>query len=139
MFITRATRHDRADLDDFYARNEWEPVPAAGTSFLARDGGVVGAARLIEVAPQALVVEDAVVDRPRRREGIGTSVMRAAMNSRGGTLYLSCHPDALEFYGRLGFAEVDFESLPQPVAEYFRSTGDYPTKPGHVHHFMKAR
>lgn len=139
MFITRATRHDRIDLEDFYRRHEWDADPSTGTSFVARDGGVVGALRLVEVAPQTVVVDDVVVDRDRRRQGIGTSLMRAAMNSRGGTLFLCCHPEALEFYRQAGFAEVEFGSLPQPVGDYFRSAGDYPTAPDHVHLFLKAR
>lgn len=139
MFVTRATRHDRSDLEHFYAASEWEADPSRGTSFFARDGGIVGAARLVEVGPQMVVVDDVVVDRNRRNQGIGSAVMRAAMNSRGGRLFLCCHPEALGFYEKLGFAQVDFASLPDEVAAYFREVGDFPTAADHVHLFLRAR
>ncbi len=142
MFITRATRHDRADLEAFFKAEEWDdPVLDKGTSFIARDGGIVGNVRLIEVEPQTVVVEDVLVQSDRRAEGLGERLMRAAMNSRGGTLYLCCHPERLRFYSGLGFAELPFEQLPGPVRAYFEERGDAPgaLPPDHVHHFMKAR
>ena len=142
MFITRATRHDRRDLEDFFAAQEWkDPILDRGVAFIARDGGIVGNVRLIEVEPQTVVVEDVLVQSDRRGEGLGAQLMQAAMNSRGGTLYLCCHDDRLAFYGRLGFSEVPFEDLPSSVREYFESVGDAPGQlpPDHVHHFMKAR
>ena len=142
MFITRATRHDKSDLEDFFKSQEWEdPILDRGVAFIARDGSIVGNVRLIEVETNKLVVEDVVVKEERRGEGIGAQLMQAAMNSRGGTLYLCCHPPRLRFYGDLGFEEVPFDELPQPVAAYFDEHGDSPDKleEGHIHHFMKAR
>ncbi len=140
MFVTRASRHDRVDLAEFYASQGWETDDLAkGAAYIARDGRIVGSVRLLEVAPQTVIVEDVVVASDRREEGIGRRLMQTAMNSRGGRLYLCCHPEYLGFYGHFGFTEVPFEELPEPVAEYFRSTGDYPTEPGHIHHFLTAR
>ena len=142
MFITRATRHDAADIEEFFKVEEWDdPVPDKGVAFIARDGGVVGHVKLIEIEPQALVVDDVLVKSDRRGSGIGADMMRAAMNSRGGTLYLCCHPERLRFYGDLGFSEMPFEELPEPIQTYFRDHGDSPDKlaPDHVHHFLKAR
>lgn len=142
MFITRATRHDRADLEAFFKAEEWDdPILDKGIAFIARDGGIVGNVRLIEMEPQTLVVEDVVVQRDHRAQGLGRRLMQAAMNGRGGTLYLCCHPERLRFYKELGFAELPFEELPDSVRSYFEEHGDAPSKlpPDHVHHFMKAR
>lgn len=142
MFITRATRHDRSDLEEFFSSEKWDdPVLDAGVAFIARDGGIVGNARLIEVEPQTVVVEDVLVKEDRRGSGIGAEVMRAAMNSRGGTLYLCCHPERMRFYNHIGFAEVPFEELPESVQTYFRDHGDSPDQlaDDHIHHFLKAR
>lgn len=142
MFITRATRHDVADLEDFFKAEEWDdPVLDKGAAYIARDGGIVGNVRLIEVEPQILVVEDVVVKEDRRGQGLGAQLMQAAMNSRGGTLYLCCHPPRLRFYKDLGFAEMPFEELPESARAYFEEHGDAPSQlsPDHVHHFMKAR
>ncbi|MEA2476893.1 MAG: Acetyltransferase domain [Actinomycetota bacterium] len=142
MFITRGTRHDRDDLREFYEKEQWSPEGVdvtSGTAFLARDGRIVGALRLLEIDPQTIVVDDVLVASDRRGAGIGAQIMQAAMNSRGGTLYLCCHEERLRFYGDLGFGEVDPESLPPAVLEYFKKQGDYPSRPDHVHFFLKAR
>jgi N-acetylglutamate synthase-like GNAT family acetyltransferase len=142
MFITRATRHDKADLEEFFKAEEWgDPVLDQGVAFIARDGAIVGNVRLIEIDPQTLIVEDVLVKSDRRGAGIGANVMQAAMNSRGGTLYLCCHPERIRFYTDLGFSEMPFEELPDPIKAYFEEHGDSPDKlpPDHIHHFMKAR
>jgi predicted GNAT family N-acyltransferase len=135
MFITRASRHDRADLAEFLAANGWDsPDLTAGVTFFARDGAVVGCVRLIEVAPQTVVVDDMVVAEGRRGEGIGGSLMRAAMNSRGGTLYLRCHDDVVGFYEQFGFATVEEPDMPDAVRAFMGPAGD-----DHPHLHMKAR
>lgn len=142
MFVTRATRHDKADLEDFFANEKWDdPILDKGVAFIARDGGIVGNVRLIEVEPQTVVVEDVLVKEDRRGGGIGAQLMRAAMISRGGTLYLCCHPERMRFYNDLGFTETPFDDLPESVQAYFREHGDSPDKlpPDHIHHFLKAR
>jgi predicted N-acetyltransferase YhbS len=140
MFITRATRHDKADLIEFLKERDWQDAPVdEGTAFIARDGGIVGSVRLVEIAPQTLVVEEMLVKGDRRGEGIGRQVLQAALNSRGGTLYLCCHDDVIGFYERFDFKLIDFEAQPDDVQTYFKEHGDYPTEPGHEHFFMTAR
>src|SRR5687767_4603733 len=120
MMITRATRRDVADLESFFAEEEWkDPILDKGVSFIARAGKIVGNVRLIEVDPNVLVIEDVVVASDRRGDGLGTQLMRATMNSRGGKLFLACHPERLNWYGRLGFSEVPFDDQPEPVKEFF--------------------
>src|SRR5918999_6204503 len=107
MFITRATRHDKTDLEEFFKAHEWDDAHLdQGVAFIARDGGIVGSVRLIEVEPNLVIIEDVLVDKGRRGSGIGAQVMRAAMNSRGGKLFLCCHPERTDFYNRLGFSEL---------------------------------
>lgn len=140
MFITRASRHDKGDVREFYLSQQWdEPDVDQGTLFFARDGGVVAALRLVEVAPQNVIVEDVVVAEGRRGEGIGRQLMRAAMNSRGGTLYLSCHEPTLDFYAHFGFEQIDVTQSPPEVLDYFTTSGDFPFTEDHVHFFLKAR
>ncbi len=140
MFITRSTRHDKDDLLKLLNDYGWSEVDVGrGVAFIARDGDIIGCVRLIEVAPQILVVDDVLVTDDRRGRGIGSDLMRAAMNSRGGTLYLCCHPERVNFYARLGFSDVPIEEVPSEVVDYWREVEDYPTPPDHMHHFMKAR
>lgn len=140
MFITRATRHDRGDIQEFLAAHGWGDVELrTGATFFARDGGVVGCVRLVEVEPRTVVVDDMVVHSQRRGEGIGRALMQAAMNSRGGTLYLCCHDETIAFYEKFGFAELPEAELPAPVVGYLRSVGDYPSTEEHRHYFMRAR
>lgn len=142
MFITRATRHDKSDIEEFYASQKWDdPILDRGVSFIARDGGVVGALRLIELEPNTLAIEDVLVREDRRGEGIGADLIRAAFNSRGGSVYLCCHPERMRFYTDLGFSEMPYEQLPDVVREFIESTEAAPHQiaEDHIHHFMKAR
>ncbi|HET7482940.1 MAG TPA: GNAT family N-acetyltransferase [Actinomycetota bacterium] len=141
-FITRGTRHDKADREEFFSNSDWsDAILDKGVAFIARDGRVVGNVTLIEVEPNVLVVEDVLVADTHREQGIGRGLMQAAMNSRGGTLYLCCHPERLTFYSYFGFAEVPFEDLPDTVQAFMRDTNAAPDQlePGHVHHYLKAR
>ena len=140
MFVTRATRHDRPDIRELLSSHGWDDVDLSeGTAFIARDGGIVGCVRLVEVAPNTLVVDDVLVKEGRRHEGIGRRLMQTVLNSRGGTLYLCCHEERLGFYRHFGFEVLGVEECPSPVVDYWKKVGDYPTEPGHVHYFMKAR
>lgn len=143
MFITRATRHDSDDILTLLATNEWQDDVdfKEGTGFIARDGGVVGYVRLVEVEPQTVVVDNVLVLAEKRGSGIGSQLMQAAMNSRGGKLFLCCHEERIPFYERLGFSVLPngYDDAPGSVQEYWRKVDDYPTEPGHVHFFMTAR
>jgi predicted N-acetyltransferase YhbS len=140
MFITRATRHDRQDLEKLLIDHDWDlELMDKGTAFIARDGAIVGTVRLIEVAPQTVVVEDVIVHKDRREEGIGRRLLQTAMNSRGGTLYLCCHDERRRFYGHFGFTELAFDDLPEPAQRFMRDTGAWPDSPEHRHFFMTAR
>jgi N-acetylglutamate synthase-like GNAT family acetyltransferase len=126
VFITRASRHDRDEIVSFL-ESQGRPGDGGskGTVFFAREGSIVGAVRLVEVAPQALVIDEMVVDQARRRQGIGTNLMQAAMNSRGGTLYVSTDPAYAAFFNRLGFEEVAGDA-PEPVATHLASSPEDP-------------
>jgi N-acetylglutamate synthase-like GNAT family acetyltransferase len=140
--ITRATRRDTDDLVEFFAEQEWDdPVLDKGIAFVARAGKIVGNVRLIEVEPNVLVIEDVLVAADKRGDGLGTQLMQAAMNSRGGKLYLACHPERLAWYQRLGFSEVPYDEQPEPVKQFFVDTNSAPDQlpDGHVHHFLTAR
>jgi ribosomal protein S18 acetylase RimI-like enzyme len=140
VLITRASRHDAEDIERFYSTQEWEdPHISQGVSFVAREGAIVGALTLIEIEPQTVVIEDVLVDPARRGEGLGSQLVRAAMSSRGGTMFLSCHEERLAFYRRLGFEDVPFEDLPAGVQTFMRDDNAFPFTADHVHYFMRAR
>ncbi|MFN2587001.1 MAG: GNAT family N-acetyltransferase [Actinomycetota bacterium] len=141
MFVTRATRHDRAEIQALYEEHGWGDHQEAGkaTAFIARDGGVVGTLKVVEVEPNALVIDGVLVKEGRRGRGIGRRLMQAAMNSRGGTMYLCCHENRIRFYGHFGFSEIPVGEAPESVREYWRAVGAWPTEPGHEHFFLKAR
>ena len=140
MFISRASRHDRGDIMELLESHGWDDADLSrGVTFFAREGVVTGCVQLVEVAPQQIVVDNVLVRDGHRGKGTGERLMQAAMNSRGGTLYLCCHPERLGFYSRLGFTELSFDALPEEAQSYFRAEGDWPTEEGHEHHFMAAR
>ena len=143
MFITRATRHDFPELQELLTPPEGAPPVdlKEGTAFIARDGGIIGCVRLVEVEPQTVVVDNVLVREERRAAGIGSNLMRAAMNSRGGRLFLCCHEERIPFYERLGFSLLPdgFDDAPASAQDYWRRVDDYPTEPGHEHFFMRAR
>ena len=140
MFIARATRHDRSDIEELLKAEGWETDNVGeGTALIARSGAVVGCIRIVEVEPQKVVLDDVVVAKEKRGEGLGRRLMEAAMNNRGGTLYLSCHDDVLDFYSKFGFTQKTFNELPESVQEYFKRVGAYPTEEGHTHLFLTAR
>ena len=140
MFIARATRHDRSDIEELLKAEGWETDRATeGTALIARSGPVVGCIRLVEVEPQTVVLDDVVVAKDKRGEGLGRRLVEAAMNNRGGKLYLCCHDDVIDFYAKFGFTQKSYEELPESVQAYFKKAGDYPTEEGHEHLFLTAR
>ncbi len=140
MFITRATRHDHADIKELLATRGWEDADLKeGTAYFARSGSVVGCIRLIEVAPQTLVLDSVLVLEEKRGTGVGRALMEAVMNAKGGTMYLCCHEENLGFYGKFGFESVPLENCPPEATAYWERVGDVPAPEGHKHFYLKAR
>lgn len=136
MFISRATRHDLSDIEDLLQRHDWKVSDLkAGTFFFAREGAGVGCIRFIEVAPQTVIVQDMVVATSRRGQGVGEQLMKAAMNSRGGTLYLRCYNDLVPYYERFEFTALEHDVLPEPVRAFFADAGPLEG----VTHYLRAR
>ena len=137
MFIAKAPRHDRDDIKEMMEANDWGPEGLGeGTTLIARAGAVAGCIRLVEVEPQKVVLDDVLVAKEKRGEGVGRRLMEAAMNNRGGTLFLCCHDDVLDFYAKFGFIQKPFEGLPESVQEYFKRVDDWPVPPNHEDHFF---
>lgn len=141
MFISRATRHDLADIEALLATHGWDEKTdlKEGVAYFARDGAVVGCVRLIEVAPQTQMVDSVLVREDKRRSGVGTALMKAAMNAKGGTMFLCCHEEALPFYAQFGFVPIPLEDCPPEVVAYLEKVEDVPAPEGHTHFYLKAR
>lgn len=140
MFITRATRHDHADIKELLTTRGWEDADLKeGEAYVARQGAIVGCIRLVEVAPQTLVLDDVLVHEDKRGTGLGRALMEATLNAKGGTLYLCCHDDVIPFYAKFGFAVTPLEDTPAEVQSYWVKVGDIPSDDGHEHFFMTAR
>lgn len=141
MFITKASRHDKSDIQEFLeTEGPWRSADMdRGTGFVAREGAVVAHARLVEVAPQALIVEKVLVKTDRRRQGLGTRVMEAAMNNKGGKLYLRCEVEHVPFFEKLGFSPTAFDELPDEVRRFHHEQGEQPGDEGLERVYMRAR
>lgn len=141
MFITKATRHDVSDLEEFLGGfDQTAPNPRDGVVFLARSGALAGTLRLKEVAPHAVVIDSFVVAEEKRGQGIGSQLLQTAMNAKGGKLYLYCHEDHRGFFTKKGFEPIAPATLPEPVMDHFVEAGEYPAPEGHPeHHFLTAR
>jgi N-acetylglutamate synthase-like GNAT family acetyltransferase len=120
VFIARASRHDKADVKDLLEQHGLkDPDLSGGTTLIAREGVVAGCVRLIEVEPNKVVVDDFLVKEDRRGQGIGKGLMQAAMNNKGGTLYLATPVEYESFFEGFGFTEVAVGDLPESVRSYF--------------------
>ena len=140
MFITRATRHDRDEIRELVEEQGWDTDHLTeGTTLIARDGNVAGCVRLIEVALQQVVIDDFLVREDKRGQGVGAQLLKAAMNNRGGTLFLVCHEDVVRFYGKFDFSQTTWDELPQPVKDYISRVDPHVLDAEHEHFFLKAR
>lgn len=139
MFVTRASRRETREIEEFYDGNKWDRVDVTrGRAYIARQGAILAVLRLVE-AGNATIVDDVLVDKDHRRRGIGTRLMEAAMSNKGGTLYLRCHDYTIPFYERFGFAVVERDDLPEDVHAHFQADGAFDDSEDHRHYIMKAR
>ncbi len=140
MFITRATRRDGEEIKQFYRSQNWSDVdPNEGVAFIARQGPIVGCARLLEADTNHLVIVDVVVHPDHRGAGVGEQLVQALMSARGGVLYAPTTDEAVGFYEQLGFKEIGFDDLPQKVRDLLQRRGDVPDIPGALSRYMKGR
>jgi N-acetylglutamate synthase-like GNAT family acetyltransferase len=119
MFVTRAGRHDRAELKEFIeSRRGGEVDSTQGTAMIAREGSIIGCIRLIEVEPGTLVYDDVLVAEGRD-EGVAKQLIQAAMNNKGGTIFTAVPGGQSELFAGFGFAPVERSEVPAEVAEYW--------------------
>ena len=139
MFVTRASRREIDEIKEFYERNEWDPVDfSRGQAYIVRQGAIL-AVLLLVPAGDATVIDDVVVDKDRRKQGIGTRLIQTAMNNKGGTLYLCCHDHTIGYYERFGFELVDRDGLPEAIHAHFQADGTFDDSEDHKHYIMRAR
>ena len=135
MFVTRAGRHDKADLQDFIAKESGAEVDVGeGTAMIAREGVIIGCIRLIEVEPNTLVFDNVLVAEGRDAS-IAKQLVQAALNNKGGTVYTRVDPGMATLFGDLGFAPLERAEAPGPVTDYWDSRPAPCENPAH----LKAR
>ncbi len=119
MFVTRAGRHDKADLKDFIESVRGGEVDISqGTAMIAREGAIVGCIRLIEVEPDTLVYDDVLI-APGKSAEVGGQLIQAAMNNKGGTIYTAAPEAEVGLFAALGFAAIEPGAAPPSVAAYW--------------------
>ncbi|MDQ3771990.1 MAG: hypothetical protein M3343_07885 [Actinomycetota bacterium] len=135
MFVTRAGRHDKADLKDFIESVRGGEVDTSqGTAMIAREGAIVGCIRLIEVEPGTLVYDDVLI-APDTDAAVAGQLIQAAMNNQGGTIYTAAPEAEVELFAALGFAAIEPGDEPPSVAAYW----DGRSKPGQDPVHLRAR
>jgi N-acetylglutamate synthase-like GNAT family acetyltransferase len=121
MFVTRAGRHDRAELKEFIeSRRGGEVDTTQGTAMIAREGSIIGCIRLIELESGTLVYDDVLVAEGRD-EGVAKQLIQAAMNNKGGTIFTAVPGAQSELFTGLGFGPIEVSNVPEPVREYWDS------------------
>jgi N-acetylglutamate synthase-like GNAT family acetyltransferase len=135
MFVTRAGRHDKADLRDFIEKLTGTEVDIGqGTAMIAREGVIIGCIRLIEVEPGTLVFDDVLVAEGRD-QAIAKQLIQAALNNQGGTVYARVPQSDAALFDDFGFAPLDRNEAPEGVAAYWDSRPVAAESPTH----LKAR
>ncbi|MGH2828478.1 MAG: hypothetical protein ACRDKF_16075 [Actinomycetota bacterium] len=135
MFVTRAGRHDKADLKDFIERlSGAETDIGQGTAMIAREGVIIGCIRLIEVEPNTLVFDDVLVAEGRD-QAIAKQLIQAALNNQGGTVFTRVPGRAAALFDDFGFTAIDPGEAPAGVIAYWDSRSGSAESPTH----LKAR
>jgi len=135
MFVTRAGRHDKADLKDFIEKLTGTEVDIGqGTAMIAREGVIIGCIRLLEVEPGTLVFDDVLVAEGRD-QAIAKQLVQAALNNKGGTVYARVPQSDAGLFDDFGFAPIDPNEAPQGVTAYWDSQLTPGERPTH----LKAR
>jgi GNAT superfamily N-acetyltransferase len=126
------------DINAAYAWAEWpqrepwrlEAISSACTWLAARDpdGSMVGIARLLDDGGLHASLWDVIVRPERRRQGVGTALVRAALEraSDRSLVALVSTPDAVPFFAAMGFLAESHGH----IAMYLRPRTTAPT---HAH------
>ncbi|MGH2735850.1 MAG: hypothetical protein ACRDKZ_09740 [Actinomycetota bacterium] len=123
MFVTRAGRHDKADLQEFVSTLRGEAVDTSqGTAMIAREGAIVGCLRIIEVEPNTLVYEDLLVGEGRD-ESVARQLLQAAMNNKGGTIFAAVPLQQVALLEELGFTILEAAGAPERVRARWGESG----------------
>lgn len=132
MDIRRASQHDRERIAALLQESEQPPLPSAvplSNIVVALDGGTVVGAAALEVRGRCGLLRSLVVAADRRRQGIGSSLMRsliARCHELGlHDLYLLTEGDPA-FFESVGFGAIERSELPSEIQSTPRLREQYP-------------
>lgn len=122
MNVRRAEPDDDAPIAALLERAGQPPLPPrlarANLLVALAEGGEVAGVIALEVAGRSGLVRTAAVDPDRRRQGLGSSLLRSLL-SRANELGLRdlyvLSDDAHSFFGRFGFEEIPRAALPPEI------------------------
>lgn len=128
MRITHARNEDAIEILDLLAQRGWDEQFdfERGTIFIAGDQEVVGCLQITALDDAIAVLDLLLVDKQRRREGIGTALVRSALTEYPQEIYVSCRQDAVRFYERFEFTLLagGVDQAPQPVRRVWLDGGN---------------
>jgi 8-oxo-dGTP pyrophosphatase MutT (NUDIX family)/GNAT superfamily N-acetyltransferase len=115
LAYSQLPNHLQPLLPKFYrAHNSRNRIRSEAICWVARRGDIVGGLCLTPVA-QGHFLTGLLVTPPERNRGIGAQLVRNAVASSAGPVWLFCKPELVEFYSRLGFSVAN--CLPATLAD----------------------
>ncbi len=115
LAYSQLPNHLQPLLAKFYrAHNSRNRIRSEAICWVARRGDIVGGLCLTPVA-QGHFLTGLLVTPPERSRGIGAQLVRNAVASSAGPVWLFCKPELVEFYSRLGFSVAN--CLPATLAD----------------------
>lgn len=122
------TESDQQEIVRLLATRGWDEGFRfdLGTIYVARDPELIAVLVAIEFGQHDVVLDNMLVKEKRRRQGVGTRLVSAALKNNVGNVYVACREDSVDFYRSLGFEMLmgGIEATPEPAREYWQIVGN---------------
>jgi N-acetylglutamate synthase-like GNAT family acetyltransferase len=117
-----ATESDRPAILNLMRTGDFNRINLKPSCFLVAEeaGRVIGIGQIKRHRDGAPELASLVVAADRRRQGIGSAIVRALVARHQGELYLFCLAELESYYERLSFRRVELRGLPTSLARIHR-------------------